>query len=68
MADFEKQIEQREKLPRYSDSITLTEGQKLADDAGLLEFCTRKVPTGKKAVVRVRIAVVALGPAEEGEA
>ena len=59
MANFETEeiVTTVRRLSQLQKEITLTAGQKLTDDADLVAFAQKTVPTGKVAIIDVTITV-----------
>ena len=59
MANFESEniVTTVRHFPQLVKSLTLTEGQNLSDDADILAFAQKTVPSGKVAIVDVNITV-----------
>lgn len=60
MVDFNVSQKTAETYPKLRKILTLKEGERISDDAEVLEFAQRKVPIGKTAKVLVNITIVSL--------
>ena len=63
-ADLQSTVSERISYPSYVKEIVLQEGEKFADDAGLVAFAQKTVPVGKVAEVQVIIRVRKIRDAE----
>jgi hypothetical protein len=60
MANLEITTRQENEYPKFHKKIELSEGQALKDDADLLAFASKSVPSGKTVKVIVNIVVISI--------
>ena len=63
--DFQKEDVTENKYKEFRKNIELSAGESLKDNTELMAFANKTIPTGKKAVVAVKIRVHSIIDEEE---